>query len=60
MIFMRVRTLRHLLPWLLILGLGSCDGERSALRAAPGVPPQHGASGIEPERGGPGFMGAAG
>lgn len=58
---MRSRLLIHLLPYLLLLGLGSC-GTRHAVsrveREADGE--TSGAPGIEMERGGPGAMGMAG
>jgi hypothetical protein len=60
MLLMRVRTLTHLLPWLLILGLGSCDGQRVAWQNGPDDAPSRSGSGIESERGGPGLMGAEG
>lgn len=60
MMLMRTRTLVHLLPWLLILGLGSCDEQRTVLRVEQEGQPSRSGAGVEAERGGPGFMGAAG
>lgn len=52
---MRTRLLTHLLPWLLLLGLGSCAGAGVAARAEPDSA-SPGPAGIEQERGGQGFM----
>lgn len=56
---MRVRPLVHLLPWLLLLALGSCVEGRLVAHPQP-VNEHPGPPGLEVERGGPGWIGEDG